>query len=332
MKKFLKAVLWILVIILVVGYISDASKMNDILFGKNESSTESSSELKSPNNEGLFVKEGLIMDEPSLVFNETTGVPSIRYTYTLTDEAQVNEKNLVLLVAKLENFDKVNESNFTYDYWVDMLEDNNLAYVLIDEIFLSDGKRSFLFECSEFKWLEDETNKTEWSYNKQVNWSLVGWIAEKREDESGITYYDYAEFEDEGNYRTNARTLAQIACDMLNKNAAGEKDYSKVQDDLLKIMNASVDYMYGAKNPSPANDSIYHFTPSKTEITLGINEKVKITGMIAPDANMPLFYKSEDETIARVDKQGYVYGTTTGKTTVKVYLNGESKEITVTVK
>ena len=149
MKKFLKAVLWILVIILVVGYISDASKMNDILFGKNESSTESSSELKSPNNEGLFVKEGLIMDEPSLVFNETTGVPSIRYTYTLTDEAQVNEKNLVLLVAKLENFDKVNESNFTYDYWVDMLEDNNLAYVLIDEIFLSDGKRSFLFECSE---------------------------------------------------------------------------------------------------------------------------------------------------------------------------------------
>lgn len=330
-KKTLKTIGWILVLVLVFGYVSGPEKIKNLLSGLKESATDSSEEieLKDPNNAGLFIKEGLIMDEPSLVFDVDTGIPSIKYTYTLEDGAEVNEQNLVLLVATQEAIDSVNKSNVTYDYWVDMLDENNLTYELIEDSYINDGKRSFFFACDEFKWLE---NDTEWHYNKQVNTLYVGWIAEKREDKAGNVYYDYAEFEGDTNYKTNARTLAQIACDMLNKNAAGEKDYLDVQEDLLKIMNASVDYRYGAKNPSSVSDSLYHFTPTKTEMTIGINEKSKIQGVIAPDAKMPLLYKSEDETIARVDEKGYVYGTTVGSTTIKVYLNGESKEITVTVK
>lgn len=335
MKKLLKVIAWILVIGLVIGYVTDKDKMkekiNNIFFGKNssEEETEVGDDLKSPNNVGVFIKEGLIMDEPSLAFKEEkNGVPSIQYTYTLSDTADVNERNLVLIVATQESFDTVNEKNVTYDYWVDLLEEKNMPYSIIDESFMNNGKRSFFFDCDEFKWLETETG---WSYNKKVNVPLVGWIAEKREDASGEIYYDYAEFDEDGDYRTSARTLAQIACDMLNRNAAGEKDYTQIETDLLKIMNASVDYAYGEKNPSIISDSLYHFSPSKTEITIGINEKIAIKGTISLDADMPLFYKSADETIARVDAKGNVYGVTRGTTVIIVYLNGEKNSINVTV-
>ncbi len=341
MKKIFKTILWILVIILVAGYVAGFDNVKKFLIGNSSQESneqeEYENELKEQLNWKLYVKDDLFMnDTPTLVFDSTTGLPSIRYSCTFEGELAENE-SLVLLVAQRDDLDRVNEDKFTYIPWVEKLEEYGCGYSIVEEYNVYAGEKYFLFDGSAgLKGLEGDNGK--WFYNEKVNTSFVGLAAVKQEttDKNGnpISYYFYAQYAD-GNYRSNAKSFAQIANDMLNADAAikneEEKQYTDIQTNLRKIINASVDFTSGLKNPTE-NNSVYTFTPKEKEKTLQVDKPWKITGEVEPNNEMSLLYVSANETIAMVTQDGTVTGVTPGTTDIIVYLNGVGTTITLTVK
>lgn len=77
-------------------------------------------------------------------------------------------------------------------------------------------------------------------------------------------------------------------------------------------------------------------TVDKTEITLKTDGKDKITGTVNPEAtNQKVNYKSDDESVVKVDENGNIEAVGAGTATVTVYSDDDptvKKEVTVTVK
>ncbi len=77
-------------------------------------------------------------------------------------------------------------------------------------------------------------------------------------------------------------------------------------------------------------------TVDKTEITLKTDGKDKITGTVNPEAtNQKVNYKSNDESVVKVDENGNIEAVGAGTATVTVYSDDDptvKKEVTVTVK
>lgn len=275
--------------------------------------------LKNPENVSSYIADGLQMRVGAQLFlNEDR--PRLAFVCDRSDElyeevlANTNKK-VVAVIAPLEYFDEVNRNNYTYIDWITTFEREGKPYIYLDD-----------FEGDLYR-----ANISNVKYSN-INRKFVGLFAIEITNSDGSRSYQYAAFPDGEDYRSNARSVAYVAASSLNAHALGIESFPEGSISVLKgYINESVDNAYG-KTEATDDDSMYIFTvdPASPK-SLSIGQTFKVSVEVLPNLDIPIGYRSSDESIVEVDSNGFVTAKAKGTVVVGVYVAGEAYGITVKV-
>ena len=253
--------------------------------------------------------------------------PAIRFTFNVSSalkaEVDANEnKQLAFLVAPLNYFDGVNPNNYTYIDWV--------------TAFNEDGKTVIWSPLEEGNFIENGDDyivrfRLQNVLYKNINREFVCMLV-LANTSGNTTTYQYNSYQSGVTYRSNARSVAYVAAASLNAHTLGMEAFN--QNDLERVkgyINQSVDLANGLEEATNDN-SMYAFTvnPSSPQ-KLSIGETFKVVVEIVQDVNVPVWYRSSDESVVTVDANGNVVAKKAGTAVIAVYIAGEAVGITVTV-
>lgn len=146
------------------------------------------------------------------------------------------------------------------------------------------------------------------------------------------TTYRYNGYESGVNYRNNARSLAYVSSATLNAHKLGMETLTESQLAILKsYVNRSVDYANGLKEATDDNSTYTYQVNAPTHDNMKVGEKFTITTIITPDVDVPVWYRSTDESVATVNDEGVVTITGKGTAVIGVYVAGQAKGVTVSI-
>ena len=285
-------------------------------------------ELKDPINVSTYIANGMEMMSGASVYADDDEIegPAMRFTClveTAVAEAVMADENktMGILLAPLEFFDEVNVNNYTYIDWMTEFEKAGKT-VIFNEF---DGYGTYDADTSYVRFTLAKV------LYKNINrrFAAIGVI----KDNSGATpTYKYSAFADGNNYRTNARSIAYVTAAALNAHTLEIEDFTDEQLTILKgYINQSVDCANG-KAEATNDGSMYAFTvkPAGPK-TLSVGEYFTLETTISPNVNVPVWYRSSDESIVEVDDKGVVTAKAKGTAVIGVYVAGEAIGVTVTV-
>ena len=221
------------------------------------------------------------------------------------------------------SLDTINPNNYTYIDWVAELD--------------KAGKTDYILSLYNGNYNQDQNGyylglqMEKIPYNTiNASISAIGVVITTNAD--GSKSYQYSSFPAGQNYRSNARSVAYVAAASLNAYELGMEDFSSEEVAELKgYINESVDK--ANKLEEPTNDgSMYVFTTNVgTSKSMSVGQSFMITTTILPKVDIPVWYRSSDETILIVDDGGKVTAKAKGTAVIGVYVAGETFGITVTV-
>ena len=308
---------------------SDNEDVNgDGLNGGVDVPTEEDKTLKVPSNESEYIAEGLQMMSGASVYMgaDETLDPAIRFMClvknTLVEELESDStKQAAMLFAPLDYFDAVNENNYTYIDWINAFETAGKTYVLslFDGYGKYDDDTSFV-----------QVNLTNVLYqNMNRKFAAIGVIITKDGDK---TSYQYSAFAKDVTYRSNARSVANVASAALNANALGLETLNENQIAKLKsYVNMSVDLANGLSEPMNDNSTYAMRITSGTTKTLAVGQTFEIKTEMTPKVEVAIWYRSSDTSILTVDDTGKVTAVKAGTAKVRIFLAGVEHTVTVTV-
>jgi hypothetical protein len=296
--------------------------------GNNGGDTVVDTSLKDPVNVSAYIADGMEMMSGASVYtgNDEIVGPAMRFTClvetAVAEEVMADEdKSMGILLAPLEYFDEVNVNNYTYIDWMTEFE--------------KAGKTVIFNEFDDYGTYDSDTSYIRFTLAKvmykNVNrrFAAIGVI----KDNSGATpTYKYSAFADGNNYRTNARSIAYVTAAALNAHTLGMENFTNEELTILKgYINQSVDFANG-KAEATNDGSMYAFTvkPAGPK-TLSVGEYFTLETTISPNVNVPVWYRSSDESIVEVDDKGVVTAKAKGTAVIGVYVAGETIGVTVTV-
>lgn len=255
--------------------------------------------------------------------------PAIRFRCdvgaTLYEEVMADEnKKFAMLVAPMDYFDSINPDNKTYIDWINEFNKANKTVILSEYGNFSaqeDGSAYFRFTISNVM------------YNNIFRpFVAMGVVIDNT---SGTPVYEYAAMPEGTNYRTNARSVTQVAGAALNANALGEASFTTDQVAKLKnYINMAVDNLNGLETPTDDNSMPTVSITGGNSVSLGANAVHQIEFSLTPYNRyfvLPARYVSSNQNIATVSASGEIKGVSAGNTTVKMYVAGEVYTISVTV-
>ena len=290
--------------------------------------TEDDNSLKNPANATSYIANGLEMvSGASIYLGEEEYEPAIRFTCNVSGAVKSevdgsSNKELAFLVAPVEYFDQVNPNNYTYMDWVKAFENagKTVIYSPLEEGNFYENGNDYIVRF-----------RLQNVLYKNMNRNFVCMLVLKTTSGSSVTY-KYSAYPAGVDYRSNARSVAYVAAASLNANALGMASFSDAELARLKgYVNQSVDCANG-KAEATNDGSIYAFTTNITAPqTLSVGETLTVITTISPNVNVPVWYRSSDESVIEVDESGKVTSKGKGTAVVGVYVAGESYGITVTV-
>ena len=304
--------------------------------GKEDSSeTEKEEELpmlkglKIPANEADLIEERLEMRTGAqLYIGNDAERPQLRFSCNVTKELKAEiegnaNKQLAMLLFPANGFDFVNPDKYTYIDWITALDKaGQTGYVLsyFDNNYQPNGEDyyiAFRFENIPYK---------------QINNSIAALGVVITTNANGTKTYEYSKLPAGQTYRSNARSVAYVAAASLNAHVLGMETFRDDQLAILKgYINESVDKAVG--HASATNDgSMYAFTVMPTgPKAVKVGETFALQVFVSPAVNIPIWYRSTDESILTVDDNGNVTAKAKGTAVIGVYVAGESYGVTVTV-
>ena len=118
----------------------------------------------------------------------------------------------------------------------------------------------------------------------------------------------------------------------MNQDILGIRNLTDKQITTLKgFINESVDKANGLTEPTDDN-STYAFTTSPSAPrTIAVGEGFTVDVEVAPDVDVPIWFRSTDESVVTVDDNGNVVAHKAGTAVVGVYIAGKAVGITVKV-
>lgn len=294
--------------------------------GDNAGENTDDAGLKEPSNISMYLANGLTMQTGAQLSMEER---ALRFTCDITtelyNEVQADtSKSLGMLVMPRKFFDQVNTENYTYIDWI--------------KAFDAAGLSSYIYHVYE----ESGIGTTGSGYYMRIKLYDIGFGAINQEivalgvlattATNGNVTYKYSALPTGVTYRDNARSMAYVAAATLNAQALGMANHSADDVAVLKgYINDSVDKANG-KTEATDDGSMYAFTTNITAPQkLSIGESFTVVTTISPNVNVPVWYRSSDESVIEVDESGKVTAKGKGTAVVGVYVAGESYGITVTV-
>lgn len=304
--------------------------------GKEDSSeTEKEEELpmlkglKIPANEADLIEERLEMRTGAQLYvGNDVERPQLRFSCNVTKELRAEiegnaNKQLAMLLFPANGFDFVNPDKYTYIDWITALDKaGQTGYVLsyFDNNYQPNGEDyyiAFRFENIPYK---------------QINNSIAALGVVITTNADGTKTYEYSKLPVGQTYQSNARSVAYVAAASLNAHVLGMETFTNDRLALLKsYINESVDKAVG--HASATNDgSMYAFTVMPTgPKAVKVGETFALQVFVSPAVNIPIWYRSTDESILTVDDNGNVTAKAKGTAVIGVYVAGESYGVTVTV-
>lgn len=290
--------------------------------------TEEDNSLKNPTNAEVYIADGLEMvSGASIYLGEEEYEPAMRFTCKVSGAMKTavdndSNKELAFLVAPVEFFDAVNPNKYTYIDWVTAFNESGKAVIyspLEESSFNANGDDYIVrFRLQNILY-------------KNMNRRFVCMLVLKTTNGNATTY-KYSEYVTGVNYRNNARSVAYVAAAALNAHALGMETFT--EDKLARLkgyINQSVDLANG-KTEATDDGSMYAFATNVTAPqSLAVGEVFAVTTTISPKVEIPVWYRSSDESIIQVESDGRVRAIGKGTAVVGVYVAGESCGITVTV-
>lgn len=304
--------------------------------GKEDSSeTEKEEELpmlkglKIPANEADLIEERLEMRTGAQLYvGNDVERPQLRFSCNVTKELRAEiegnaNKQLAMLLFPANGFDFVNPDKYTYIDWITALDKaGQTGYVLsyFDNNYQPNGEDyyiAFRFENIPYK---------------QINNSIAALGVVITTNADGTKTYEYSKLPVGQTYQSNARSVAYVAAASLNTHALGLETFESEELEVLKgYINESVDKANGL-TAATNDDSMYAFTVMPTgPKAVAIGEIFTLTVEIKPNINIPIWYRSTDESILTVDDNGNVTAKAKGTAVIGVYVAGETVGVTVTV-
>ena len=228
-----------------------------------------------------------------------------------------------MLLFPKKAFDLVNPQEYTVIDWVQAFETAGMTDYIVSEF-----TENIHATGSDYYFRLKLMGVPAESVNLEV--VAIGMIVTEHAD--GTKSYQYASFADGETYRSSARSVAYVSAEALNNHTLGtgtmdEDVYARVKG----YVNESVDLANG--NTTITDDgSMYEFSlaPKGTQ-TLKAGESRRLEVTITPTFNIPVAYRSTDETVAVVDANGKVTALKAGTTVIAAYVAGQIKSVTVTV-
>ncbi len=287
--------------------------------------------LTVPANETSLIAKGLEMvPGAQLYMSEDSDRPMIRFTCNVSTHLKSlveadSTKQLGMLLIPLKFFDKVNLENYTYIDWItafDASGEDSYYLMKFDAANIGEGSSDYYMRFR-------LTDIPYGGINMKI--ACIGVLITTNSD--GTKSYQYASFPNGGTYRSNARSTAYVAAQVLNAYTLGESTYTESEMTKIKgFINEAVDEANGLKS-STDDGSTFILDVSPTGVkTLIIGESFKVNASYTPsNVELPIWYRSTDESVVCVDKSGTVKALKAGTAVIGVYVAGEAFGITVKV-
>lgn len=297
--------------------------------GTTDDEEETSTALVTPANEASLICDGLEMvSGAQLYIGSDSERPALRFTCNISADLKAeveadSTKKLAMLLIPTKFFDRVNTNNYTYIDWINAFNDAG-----VDTYYLTEFEASSLGQSGDNYYMRYRIEDVPYGgINMDV--TCLGVLI----DNSGSSpTYTYAKLPNGTTYRSNARSVAYVAAATLNAYEWGlesldEAELAKVQG----YVNESVDSANGLE--AATNDgSVFAITTNGTTKTMAIGETFQIEASYTPsNVLVPIWYRSNDTSIVRVDDNGLITALGTGTAVVGVYVAGEVVAITITV-
>lgn len=293
--------------------------------------TPETSELTSPTNEASLLASGLEMvSGAQLYYGDDSTRPALRFTCNITSALKEaveadSKKEFAMILIPLKYFDRVNTENYTTIDWMTAfneagIDSYNYTTYAASELSSSGENYYMRFTVSEIPYL---------GVNMEI--ACIGAVVTTNSD--GTKSYQYASFANGGTYRSNARSVAYVASASLNAHTLGlatlsETALAKVQG----FVNEAVDLANGLETSTDDNSTFTITSSPSAPQTLSVGESFTVQASYTPSGvEVPIWYRSSDESIVTVDDNGKVTAVKSGTAVIGIYVAGEVYGITVTV-
>ncbi len=289
--------------------------------------------LSVPTNVTSLVESRLTMVGGAQVYfgeDDDSLEPAIRFMCnigaSLLEEVNADEnKKFAMLVAPMDMFDKINPDNKTYVDWVKEFEKAGKTVILSEYGNLSassdDGSSYFRFTLANVL------------YNNIFRPFVAMGVVIDNTSETPV--YKYAAMPEGMNYRTNARSVSQVAGAALNAHALGEATFGDAQVAKLKnYVNMAVDNLNGLETPTDDGSMPTVEITGGNSVSVAVNAVHQLQWKLNPYNKyfvLPARFVSTNTSVATVTASGEIKGVSAGTTTIKMYVAGELHTISVTV-
>lgn len=284
--------------------------------------------LKIPANADELYQDGLTMQKGASLYLGDGERPSLRFTCFVSPELKAeveadSTKTFAMLAIPTKFFNLVNTENYTCIDWVKAFDEAG-----IDTYYLTEYTSEQITEIGdEYCYRYRLTDIPAAGVNMDV--TAMGVVIKANAD--GTKSYTYARMPEGETYKSNARTVAYVACAALSANALGYDSYSDEHIALIEgFLNEAVDLANGLETPTDDN-SKFDYTVNKTQVELAVGETFQIETKVEGGVRVPVFYESASPDIVTVDSNGLLTGISANETTIKVYVANVLTEITVKV-
>ena len=311
--------------------VEESAESDSVTSSENESDSseevEETPSLSFPDNVLDYIALGLEVNENAIldVSHCTATGGAVKFFCSVSSDlrnaiAESENQTLAMLLFPLKFFDEVNTQNLAYMDWITEFEKT--------------GKTNYyLLRFDDIEASENDLRYAGYLYDlpyKSINQGFVGMGVLITTDENGNETYKYSAYKS-GNYRTNARSLGYVAAETLNNYALGKGDYTAEQIEFAKTyVNWSVDSVNGLAEPTDDN-STYNVMVSPTTLTLNVGETATLGVSVAQDINVPVGYKSLNESVVTVSETGEIKAVAKGTTIIAAYVAGVPYTVRITI-
>lgn len=282
---------------------------------------EGDNRLTAPANVSSYIADGLQMQNGAQL-NLSKARPALKYSMNISEQLKTDinsnaNKKLAFLLMPTSFFDYLNPDNYTYIDWLSKIEATGASSYMLMDCKEYGSEANAIFENIAYK----DVNRM---------FTVIGVLITTNAD--GSKSYQYASFPNGENYRTNARSVAYLAAESLNAHKLGMENFTPDEIKKLKsYINESVDKAYEKSEATDDGSTFVFSVKPSAQQSLSVGQTFKVDVEISPGVEIPIWYRSTDESILEVDENGYVTAKAKGMAIVGVYVAGETYGITVKV-
>ena len=278
-----------------------------------------------------FVEPRIVVQRPAFKYVSDSTRPALRFKMVITNELKQEleadpSKKLMWILMPTVYYDKANPNNYTTVDWI-----NELSAVGI-------SMSNYLTQDIDLEAFYEEPNGVSYGFQmREIRYSnlflrfcAMGVVVTTNQD--GSVSYKYSQFSNGDDYRSNARSVADVLSDEFNARACGEGTRPDAEYVMMeKYYNECVDKANGLASATD-DGSKFNFTINLAILkTFAVGVTVPLEVKISPLADVYAQYKSSNESVVKVDEDGNMTTIAPGTATISVSLFGEEKTITINV-